>query len=333
MIRTVLVIASFLLAACAAAGVASDASVKPTKSSDSRDALMAAWERKGKRLSFIDSHDHNKDGRVSSIEFEQSRRDRFDQTDSNNDRLVDEQEYAFEWEDRMNTQLDIDRNARMGQTFVRFDAMDKDDDERMSWDEYAASGDRIFTGRDTNEDNVIDALDPPAVNRWTPKPESELTADELKRRQEWQIGSARALLEMPTTHNLAGVFARYDLNGDERVERAEFDGKRRADYNATDFDKDGTLTASEYAGEFEDRMDTVIANYRESSIKQSRRRFQSLDANDDAVMTFTEYQDSGRRILARHDVTQDGYVDSDDPLADPIDRGQDQQIATNTNTR
>ncbi|MEM9172380.1 MAG: hypothetical protein AAGA84_06710 [Pseudomonadota bacterium] len=251
---------------------------------------------------------------MSTIEFETSRRSRFDATDTNSDGVVEEQEYVYEWEDRMDAQLEKDRSGRAKQTYVRFAAMDKDDDERMAWEEYAASGNRIFVRYDTNEDGVIDASDPAPSYNWTPKPDSELTAEELQKRRDRQMSYARSMLEMPTTHNLEGVMVRYDLDGDERVERAEFDGKRRADYDATDFDGDGTLIADEYASEFEDRMDEAIEKFRAKSIKQASKRFNALDDNQDGVMTFAEYRQSGNRIFARYDGSHDGYVNLDDPM-------------------
>lgn len=292
---------------------------------DSLEARMQQWRREGRRLNFVADHDHDGDSRVSSVEFEQSRRDRFDITDSNDDGVVDQQEYVYEWEDRLDARIEDDREGRVNQTYVRFAAMDDDDDERMSWNEYAASGDRIFTGWDTNNDNVIDANDPPRENRWTPKPDSELTADELQQRQQRKMAWARATFEMPTTHNLDGVMARYDLDADGSVHRDEFDGKRRADYEATDFDGDGTLDADEYADEFQDRMDAVIDEYRVQSVEQSHRRFEALDDNSDGIMTFAEYQTSGNRIFARYDITEDGYVSVDDPLPRPFEETTNEQ--------
>ena len=281
-------------------------------------------------MSFIDTHDHDEDLRVSSIEFEQSRRDRFDITDTDDDGVVDEQEYMFEWEDRMDAQLEKDRQGRVKQAYVRFDAMDRDDDKEMSWDEYAASGDRVFTAWDTNDDQVIDADDPPRKYNHTSKSDDELTEDERQKRRDRQIAAARSMLKMPSTHDREGMMTRYDRNGDGRIERSEFDGKRRADYDATDFNNDGTLVADEYVGEFEDRMDTTIESFRVDSIRQSKRRFEALDDSGDGVMTFAEYQDSGHGIFARYDVTGDGYIGDDDPMPLPRDETQGQQVAKAT---
>ncbi|MEM9207934.1 MAG: hypothetical protein AAGA61_01705 [Pseudomonadota bacterium] len=301
-----------------------------TVTGTSAESRISDWRRQGWRLAFIVDNDHDKDGRVSHAEFEQSRRSRFDITDTDGNSIVDEEEYMYEWEDRMDAQLEKDREGRVRQTYVRFDAMDRDDDAWMSWEEYAASGDRIFTGWDTNDDLVIDANDPPRNMNWERTPDSELTAEERQQRRERLIAYSRSMLEMPTTHNREGVLYRYDRNNDGRVERAEFDAGRRADYNGTDFDGNGKLDADEYSSEFEDRMDAVIEDFRVGSIKQSQRRFQALDDNGDGEMTFAEYQDSGNQRFARYDISGDGFVDEDDPMPPPFRETVEQQV-TSTN--
>ncbi|MEM1261964.1 MAG: hypothetical protein AAGH76_06190 [Pseudomonadota bacterium] len=291
---------------------------------------MDQWRREGRRLNFIADHDHDNDQRVSSIEFEQSRRVRFDATDTNSDGVVDTQEYVYEWEDRLDAQLEEDRTGRVRQTYVRFAAMDKDDDEFMSWNEYAASGERMFTGFDTNKDGTVNAQDPKRVRNWTPKADNELTAEEREQRRERKMAYARNMLVMPTTHNMDGMMVRYDLDQDGEITREEFDGKRRADYDGTDFNSDGTLDADEYASEFEDRMDAVIETFRADSVRQSQRRFESLDKNDDGTMTFAEYRESGNRIFARYDASHDGYVNIDDPLPAPFSDADVQEVVANS---
>ncbi|MEM9530585.1 MAG: hypothetical protein AAGA23_06680 [Pseudomonadota bacterium] len=309
-------------------GGAKSTAKSSTKSTENR---YSEWRREGRRLAFIADHDHDGDSRVSSIEFEQSRRDRFDVTDTNGDGVVSEEEYVFEWEDRMDAQLEMDRRSRVQQAEVRFGSMDRSDNEVMEWAEYEGSGDRMFTRRDTNEDLVVDASDPAPSYNYTPKAESEMTAEEKQKRRDRLMSWSRSMLEMPTTHNLEGMMVKYDLNGDERIERAEFDGKRRADFDATDFDHDGVLSLDEYVGEFEDRMDTVIEEFRVASVRQSRRRYQSLDDDGDGAMTFAEYRESGNRIFARYDVSQDGYVNLDDPMPRPFgETTEDPQVAANT---
>ncbi|MEM6818597.1 MAG: hypothetical protein AAF578_07385 [Pseudomonadota bacterium] len=326
-VRILMITALTMFAGTATAGGQSTEKNATKTSASSAETRMDQWKREGRRMNFIADHDHDGDGRVSSIEFEQSRRDRFDATDSNTDGTVDEQEYVYEWEDRLDAQLEIDRSGRAKQTYVRFAAMDKDDDELMSWDEYAASGNRIFTGWDTNKDGVIDSADPERSYNWSPKPDSELTAEELEQRRERKMSYARSMLVMPTTHNLEGVMARYDLDQDGRVERDEFDGKRRADYDLTDFNGDGTLEPDEYASEFEDRMDAVIETFRAESVQQSRRRFEALDNDEDGRMTFAEYRESGNKIFARYDGSQDGYVSLDDPMPPRFEVVEDKQLA------
>ncbi|MEM7707464.1 MAG: hypothetical protein AAF358_18045 [Pseudomonadota bacterium] len=323
-ISTALILAMSVTAAIA--GSSDNASSSKISAKD----RMNQWKQEGRRLSFIDRHDHDGDARVSTIEFEQSRRDRFDLTDADNNGVVTVVEYQNEWEDRMDAQLELDRRARVKQAEVRFGAMDKNDNDVMEWEEYAASGDRMFTRRDTNEDLVVDAMDPPSSYSWTPKPDSELTAEELQQRRDRQIAYARNMLEMPTTHNLEGMMVKYDQNADERIDREEFDVKRRADFDHTDFDGNGVLTAEEYVSEFEDRMDEAIESFRVSSIKQSKRRFESLDDDASGEMSFAEYRESGNRIFARYDVSGDGYIAQEDPMPVPFEEEEPkQEIAAN----
>ena len=127
-VRILMITALTMFAGTATAGGQSTEKNATKTSASSAETRMDQWKREGRRMNFIADHDHDGDGRVSSIEFEQSRRDRFDATDSNTDGTVDEQEYVYEWEDRLDAQLEIDRSGRAKQTYVRFAAMDKDDD-------------------------------------------------------------------------------------------------------------------------------------------------------------------------------------------------------------
>lgn len=270
---------------------------------------------------FIDRYDHDSDGRVSSVEFEQSRRNRFDITDENDDGTVSSDEYAFEWEDRLDAQLAVDRKGQVRQTGVRFNALDRDDDGRMTWDEYAASGERMFGHRDTNEDGVIDDSDPEPERTW--RREEPQTAEARERQRERRIAWVSSMLHVPSTHTLAGMMTRYDADGDGRIGRAEFDAKRRANFDLTDDDDDGWVSDDEYLAEYEDRLDGYIAESRTESVQQSRRRFDALDTDESGAMTFREYQNSGHGIFSRWDTGDDGYVDEQDPNPEPRERVAD----------
>ena len=267
---------------------------------------------------FIARYDSDEDRRVSSVEFEQARRDRYDITDDNDDGSVSPDEYTFEWEDRLDAQLALDRKGQVRQTGVRFGALDSDDDERMTWEEYSASGERMFSGRDTDEDGVIDDRDPAPDRTW--QREEADTEEARERRRQERIARVSTLLNTPSTHTLDGMMSRYDGDGDERITREEFDLKRRADFDLTDDDGDGWVSQDEYLAEFEDRLDRYVAESRRESVEQSRRRFEALDDDGNGAMTFAEYQDSGHGIFGRWDTDGNGYVSDRDPNPAPRER-------------
>ena len=278
---------------------------------------------------FIDRHDSDDDRRVSSVEFEQARRDRFDITDDNDDGSVNPDEYRFEWEDRLEAQMALDRKGQVRQAGVRFGSLDRDEDERMTREEYDASGERMFSRRDTNEDGVIDGRDPRPARAW--QLQQADTDEARERRRQERIAWASSLLHMPSTHNLAGLMTRYDGDGDERITREEFDLKRRADFDLTDDDDNGWISREEYLAEYEDRLDRQIAQTRKESIQQNRRRFEALDADESGAMTFAEYQASGHGIFGRWDTDGNGYVSDGDPNRAP--QQQQEQTAAVSQTR
>ena len=306
---------AFLFSICLAAGAAAH------HHGGSADYMQSRLDQ------FVDRYDTDGDMRVSSIEFEQHRRNRFDITDENADGTVSQDEYVYEWEDRMDAQLEKDRAGQVRQTSVRFGALDRDDDEKMQWAEYARSGDRMFTRWDSNEDGLVDASDPKRERGWSRKTSgksksgakakrTERKIDPEKARQ-YRIARMNSMLRMPSTHRTEGFMVRYDVNGDEQVTRAEFDAKRRSDFDKTDEDSNGWVSEQEYVLEYEDRLDMQIAKQREQSIKQAGHRFGALDKDDDGAMTFAEYQRSGHSMFKRWDTSFDGYVSAEDPLPEP----------------
>ncbi|GEM_PF-672169 len=120
---------------------------------------------------FIAEHDLNGDGKVDAAEFEQFRRARFAETDTNGDGVLSRDEYVGEFERRLKHVEGQTNERQMKQADVRFNVLDKDKDGKMTWDEYAASGDRLFKRADRNGDGVVDARDNQA-----PDPEAEPAA-------------------------------------------------------------------------------------------------------------------------------------------------------------
>lgn len=117
---------------------------------------------------FIAEHDLDGDGKVDAAEFERFRRARFAGTDSNGDGVLGHDEYVDEFARRLKHAQGRTDARQMKQADVRFNVLDKDRDGRMTWDEYAASGERLFKRADRNGDGVVDARDKAA-----PDPEAK----------------------------------------------------------------------------------------------------------------------------------------------------------------
>ncbi|MDC0598222.1 hypothetical protein OAP18_00055 [Gammaproteobacteria bacterium] len=261
-----------------------------------------------RKIVYIDQYDQDLDGRVSSIEFETSRRNRFDLTDTDVNGVVDAEEYVFEWEDRMDAQLAFDRNEQVEQTATRFRSLDDDENGLISWAEFETSGLWSFNRFDSNKDGNIDNNDMDTMAGQLSQSDRELSREQI-------LHDQRRMLEMPSTHNKAGVIAQYDVNDDEVVTSAEYTAGRQAFYNAMDENRDGGVTEDEYLAEFENRLDAELSRFRKGSVEQAYVRYEALDADENNVMTYEEYQYSGHRSFKRWDTDDNGYItyEEEDP--------------------
>lgn len=119
---------------------------------------------------------------------------------------------------------------------------------------------------------------------------------------------------MPMTEKrLAWILEEYKDNGDKQLTWAEYNDFRKQRFDKTDANNSGVVDAEEYVYEFENRLDSRYEQGRKAHVKQTNRRFESLDKNDNASIEWSEYQASGDRIFARWDTNNDGKVDSNDP--------------------
>lgn len=257
---------------------------------------------------FIAQHDGNNDGTITWTEFETFRRARFDETDSSHDGTVDEDEYVREFDARMHAQLDQERAAQVRQTRIRFAALDTDGNALISPQEFAAAGEKTWAGgqRVLAEKHAS-----------TPgyRPGEAKTAESAAR-----FDNAGGRLRMPTTHSAEGFLALYDEDDDGKVERAEFDRARDAQFARTDSDRSGTLDVEEYLAEYQVRVDRRVATLTQGEDRQVYVRFGVLDADKDQRMSFAEYQISGRRLFETADRNHDGVVDAADAKLPPPSR-------------
>lgn len=268
-------------------------------------AVEAASHRK---LVFVNQYDLDGDWSLHAEEFEHARKRRFDHTDENQDGVVNEQEYVFEYKNRLDSQLKKDRKGQVKQTIVRFNALDKNENDRLEWQEYEASGLRSFTRYDVNKDGNIDDQDAKPVNNWKRKDSEKLTEEQLEKRRDRRLSSAKRSLRMPSTHNKEGMITRYDNNQDGVISKAEHQQRRRADFDLTDEDNNGWVSQDEYLFEYQNRMDKKIAKTRIAAIKQTHVRFGVLDKDESGKMTFEEYQFSGHRSFNRWDSDKNKVV-------------------------
>lgn len=259
---------------------------------------------------FIEQYDRDGDGALASVEFEAARRERFDLTDVDGNGTVDPDEYLLEWENRMDAQLQRDRKAQMGLLERRFPALDKDGDGRIDAAEFGASGERAFAHVDRNGDGVLDAVDAPEEDERDARRDG-MTRDEA-------LARVRRILGVPSTHELDGMLALYDDDGDGSLSREAFDAARERQFAGIDGNGDGGLDADEYRLDFEQRLDREIAGDRKAQVRQTGVRFDALDKDGNGAMTFAEYQRSGHRSFKRWDTDGDGYVTWEE--ADPAPR-------------
>ncbi|KAA1152152.1 EF-hand domain-containing protein [Pseudoalteromonas fuliginea] len=280
---------------------------------------------------YINQYDTNNDGNVHLAEFDNARQNNFNNTDENKDGAVSENEYIFEYQDRMDKQLTLDRLVQVKQTTVRFKALDKNENAKMEWQEYQASGVRSFTKYDVNKDGTINDLDP-EPKRKTEKKTVEKTELQLAQEKQNKLNRAKRLLRMPTTHDRKGFFIKYDLNQDNIITQEEFNQRRRQDFDRADEDANNWLTEQEYIFEYENRLDKKIASTRKAALKQTHIRFNVLDKDEDGAMTFAEYQLSGHRSFTRWDTDKDGIVNNLDPAPKKNEYVSNNKTAKSSNT-
>jgi len=109
---------------------------------------------------FMTIYDADSDNRVTLKDYTARRRAAFDVTDSNDDDWISEDEYLFEYENRVDRQVQRTRKNAIKQTYVRFSVLDKDENGQMTFAEFQRSGHRSFKRLDTNNDGAVNSDDP-----------------------------------------------------------------------------------------------------------------------------------------------------------------------------
>ncbi|GLS99454.1 hypothetical protein GCM10007897_08330 [Sphingobium jiangsuense] len=155
----------FALAAVAAAGVVSTA-VAQQAPQGRRAGAAGAPATMGDRAApghgkdgFVETHDANKDGKVTKDEFSARRADNYKGLDLNGDGQVTEVEYVTEYTFRLDKELAEQRARQIRQAHVRFGVLDADKSATLSAAEFNESGNRMFSRLDNNSDGVVDARD------------------------------------------------------------------------------------------------------------------------------------------------------------------------------
>ncbi|MEC4594682.1 MULTISPECIES: EF-hand domain-containing protein [Nitrospirillum] len=143
--------------------------------------VRVAWAASHDIASFIKEHDRNGDGVVTAQEYQAVRAQQFTALDTNGDGWVSEAEYTAEFEARLNKENGTpERKAQqLKQTHVRFVAIDLDGDQKMSREEFMASGWRMFGFHDKNGDQKVDQADVALAAAFKPlldKAQSDKTA-------------------------------------------------------------------------------------------------------------------------------------------------------------
>ena len=151
--------AALLMTACetmvAPADTATTTDAQETQTTQSEPRASGGHSKKG----FIKTYDTDGDGNVTLAEFMAEREKGYNRRDSDQDGSVYEEEYVSEYEGRLKQQLDDQHERQIKQAYVRFDVLDSDDDTVITLEEFNASGNRMFSRLDTNEDGVVNTED------------------------------------------------------------------------------------------------------------------------------------------------------------------------------
>lgn len=112
------------------------------------------------RHGMMQKYDTDKDGVITHDDFVAYRKNNFQESDTNHDGWLSKEEYINEYTARVDEVVAETRSKQYQQTFVRFKALDKDENGEMSFAEYQQSGHNSFTRWDTDKDGYVSMDDP-----------------------------------------------------------------------------------------------------------------------------------------------------------------------------
>lgn len=255
------------------------------------------------RYRFIDRFAADEQNQVSRQDFVHAWQERFDALASfANGRISEEVFVAFEMTE-LEQQLLNAREAHIRQTLNRFNALDRDKDGTISWEEYQASGQRIFNRFDTTEAGVVSVGDPEPA----PRQRASNNQTDTERRR------VRSLLAMPTTHNNQGFLAMFAGNA-QQVSLAEFEQQRRSIFDRTDSNGDGLVSRGEYLDEFMGRVGGREQEVRQAHRELAQQVFRQMDTAQSGWLNKKDFVAYGLAVFQLWDTTGQQLVSEAQPL-------------------
>lgn len=110
-------------------------------------------------------YDANGNNEVTLEEFSKIEDAAFLSADTSKNGLLSKIEYIVAAENEAVQATKSSRDSQIKQTDIRFKSVDTNEDQIMTWEEYEASGSRMFNRLDTNKDHVLDDTDPAPKRR------------------------------------------------------------------------------------------------------------------------------------------------------------------------
>lgn len=104
-------------------------------------------------------YDRNGDGELPREEYDAVRDEQFKNADVNRDNKLSRDEYAAEFQQRLDHRIHEMTVRQIRQTRVRFGILDTNKNDRLDWEEFKFSADRQFDFMDRNKDGRVDAED------------------------------------------------------------------------------------------------------------------------------------------------------------------------------